>query len=217
MSDIVKAYLSNPDTPATVLGVICTDMMSTDFLSYEIETVTSTLEDTYGVVLPEENVDKLASLQVVYTTNAFYMSIPTFIAVVDAFNANGVDFNQADLPHPADMAWAITEVLMNVPEQESPEIFHPDVLAFISAVMLQEGFTSMPSSLSFLGRLPVPDVSETFLDDPDVYAAYSDQQSARAKEVDDYVASRVQAVISACAELPLKNRDQESWDKLARG
>jgi len=217
MSELIKSYLEAEDTPATVLGVICMDLMTNEFLTYEVETLVDTLQSSYGAVLPQGNIEKLSALQLVYTTNAFYMSIPAFVSVVDAFNSNGVDFEYIDMPHPADMAWAIVEVLMNVPEPESSDIFSPDVLAFIAAVMVQEGFTRMPKSMGFLGELPMPEIRDTLMDDPDIYAAYAQIQGEKTKEVEDYVSSRVMAVMQACTNLPLKHRDTESWNKLVNG
>lgn len=213
---VIQNYLMDEATPATVLAVICTDILGEDFLSYEVETVVDSLEKATGAVIPEDNVDKIQAIQTIYTTNSFFMDIPAFLAVVDAFNGNGVDFDYADMPHLNEIAWAVTEVLMNDPEQDMDNLFAPDVEVFIKKVLEEEGFSRIPPSLDFLKDVKVYSTENTILDDPIIYESHHNIQKGRVDEVEDYVAANIMRVIGALKEIPLQNRDENSWNKLIK-
>lgn len=209
----ITNYLVGEATPASVIAVICSDLIGEDFLSYEIETVVDLLQARVNVVIPEVNVDKIQALQTIYTTNSFYMQIPAFLAVVDAFSGNGVDFNYADMPHVEDVAWAVVETLMNVPDEDMENLFAPDVEVFIKTLLAEEGFSKAPPSLAFLGELPAKSTKDTILDDPIIFEAHHGIQQQKMADVENYVASNVMTVIRALNDLPLTNRNRESWDK----
>ncbi len=208
-------YLTDEATPASVLAVICNDLLGEEFLSYEIETVVDSLQAA-GLVLPEVNIDKIQAIQTIYTTNSFYMNIPAFLAVVDAFSGDGVDFDYADMPHVEDVAWAIVETLMNVPDEDMENLFAPDIEVFIKTLLAEEGFTRVPPSLAFLGELPAKPTAETILDDPIIFEAHHNIQQKKIADVEDYVSSNVMHVIRALNELPLANRDSKSWGKFVK-
>jgi len=208
---LTKELLVDKATPASVLLVIAIDSMGGDVLTYEIETVVDSLEDEFDVKLPASNVDKLQAMQAIYTTNSFYMSMPAFLSVVDALNNHGVATEYADIPETKEIAWAVTEVLMHLPDEDMDHLFHPDIELFIKTVMIHDGFTKIPTSLSFIKDLNVPAIKDTFLDDPELFEAYDKNKSAEALEVDEYVSEQVRLVMTACAALPLKNRDSKAW------
>jgi len=213
---IIQQYLTDETTPASVLAVICTDLIGEDFLTFEIETIVDTLQAVYQVEVPEDNIDKIQAIQTIYTTNSFYMHIPTFLAVVDAFNGNGVDFDYADMPHVNEVAWAIVEVLMTVPDEDMDNLFMPDIEVYIRKLLDAEGFSKIPPSLNFLEDVKVVNTSDTILDDPIIYEAHHQTQQQKIDEVEDYVAANVMRVIHALEELPLKNRDSESWGRFMK-
>lgn len=212
MSEITKAYLESEDTPASVLVAIAVDEFGGDFFTYEIEVVSDCLSRNFQAVIPEDNIDKLQAMQTIYTTNGMYMSLPTFLALVDALNGNGVDFGYVDLPEVKEVAWALTEALMNVPDEDMDNLLHPDIEVFIRALMKEEGFTKVPSSLGFVKDLDVPEIKDTFLDDPIMYDTYDQNKRAEANAVDEFVSSKVLSIIEALKVIPLKNRDHNSWN-----
>jgi len=206
-------YLASEATPASVLAAIGADIIGEGFLSYEIETVVDLLESRTGVALPEVNVDKLQAIQTIYTTNSFYMSIQAFLAVVDAFSGDGVDFDYADMPHVEDVAWAVVETLMNVPDEDMENLFAPDVEEFIRVLLAEEGFSKAPPSLEFIKDLDRHSTAETILDDPTIYQAHYEIQSQKISDVEAYVADNVRSVMRALNDLPFANRDPKSWKK----
>lgn len=213
---VIKKYLEDSDTPASVLAVICNDLLTEDFLHYEIEAVVDVLQSTFDVELPIDNVDKIQAIQSIYTTNGFFMDIPIFLAVVDAFNGNGIDFNYVDIPQVSEVALAIVEVLMNDPDQDMENLFTPDIEVFIRKLLEAEGFSQIPPSLAFLKEVKVYSTKDTILDDPIIYEAHYQMQQEKVNEIEDYVASHVMRIVHALDELPLKNRDESSWGKFMK-
>ena len=214
---VIQDYVQDVSIPASVLAVICNDILTEDFLSYEIETVVDTLEAVLGVTIPDENIDKIQAIQTIYTSNLFYMQIPAFLAIVDAFSGDGVDFDYADMPHVEDVAWAVVEVLMNVPDEDFDNLFAPDVAEFIKILLAEEGFHTAPPSLKFVGELESPNIRDTVLEDPIINEAHYKIQKEKIAAVEDYVASNIRRTVEAINTLPLANRDKASWKKFLEG
>lgn len=213
MSEIIRKYLESEDTPASVLVAVAVDILGGDFFTFEIETVVDSLNATFSISVPDDNIDKLQAMQTIYTTNSAFMSLPVFLAVTDALNSNGVDFEYADIPDVTEVAWAITEIMMHMPEEEDEDFLHPDIVLFIKLLLTREGFTRIPSSLWFIKDLSIPAVADTLLDDPMLFEAYDQLKVQAATEVDAYVTSKVAAIISAIDEMPLRDKNPTSWGK----
>ena len=207
---LAQDYMQDPAITASVLAVICNDLLSGDFLGYEIETVIDSIQSILGVTIPEENVDKIQAIQTIYTSNLFYMQIPAFLAVVDAFSGDGVDFDYADMPHVEDVAWAVVETLINVPDEDMENLFAPDVAEFIKVLLKEEGFHTAPPSLRFVGELDSPDIRDTVLDDPVINESYYGIQKQKMADVEEYVATNIRSTIMAINTLPLSHRDHKS-------
>ncbi len=210
---LAQEHVQDPFVTASVLAVICNDLLTEDFLTYEVETVVDSLQAMLGVIIPEVNVDKIQAIQTIYTSNLFYMQIPAFVAVVDALSGDGVDFDYADMPHVEDVAWAVVEVLMNVPDEDFENLFAPDVAEFIKILLAEEGFHTPPPSLKFVGEIKSPEVRDTVLDDPIIHEAYYATQKEKIEAVEEYVASNIRKTMTAVNQLPLANRDRKSWSK----
>lgn len=210
---LAKEYVESPQVTASVLAVICNDLLTEDFLNYEVETVVDSLQSLLGATIPEENIDKIQALQTIFTTNLFYMQVPAFMAIVDALSGDGVDFDYADMPHVEDVAWAVIEVLMLVPDEDFENLFSPDVAGFIKTLLKEEGFHTPPPSLNFIGELESPDIRDTILEDITIHEAYYGIQKEKMDAVEEYVAENIRKTMIAINELPLANRDEKSWKK----
>jgi hypothetical protein len=210
-----KDYLQDEKTKATVLVAIAVDVMTEDFFEYEIETAVDTLENTFNAKIPSNNVDKLQAMQTIYTTNLFHMSIPAFLAIVDALNNHGVEFEYADIPSVEDVAWAVVEALTHVPDAgDDGDLFHPDIVMFVTSLLNYEGFNKIPDSLDFVTTLDVPSVAGTFMEDPILFEGYDKQKTAQASAVDDYVQENMNQMIADLDDVHLDNRDSKSWKSI---
>ena len=190
--------------------------MGEESLGYAIEAVVDTLEETYQVKLPDNAQDKIQALQTIYTTDSFYHSIPAFIAIADGLSGDGTDFETADMPHVADMAWAVMEAFLNMPPEQPPEeLFSDDVKAFIRSVLDVEGFSRSPKILKFAGNF-VP-AGDSFMDDEMIYGAHYSINADLIKDVDDYIGFKSRTILDIISSLPLRNRDKKSWGKLVTG
>lgn len=212
----VKGVLEDPTTPASVLVTVLNDILTEDFLYLEIETIVDYFHETFSIDLPETNVEKIQTMQMVYTTNQFYMSLPAFIATVDALNNHGVDFNNADIPEPHEIAWAVTEVLLNVPEENLTQLFHPDIQMFIKKTFEYYEVHDLPPTLKFLY---VPDEvawEGTLLEDETILSAYSDAQEEVKAGIESYVGDNIARVVQMIQALPLRHRDVKTWDSFVQ-
>ena len=211
-----KDALEHPETPATALMTIIVDIMGEEAVGYDIDVIVDTLQDVYKVKLPDHAEDKIQALQTIYTTDSFYHSIPAFLAVVDGLSGDGSDFENADMPHVADMAWAVMEAFLNFPPEDDPEnLFSDDIKTLIRSVLDIEGFTRSPKVLQFAGKY-IPTSGDTFMDDEMIYGAHYDINSDLIKDVEDYVQFKAKTILEIIDELPLRNRDKKAWTKLYR-
>jgi hypothetical protein len=209
----IKEVLENPETPATVLIVVAVDLIGEEVLQYDIDAIVDTFADVYKAQLPNNALDKIQAMQTIYTTDIAYHSVPAFIAITDALSGDGTDFENADMPHVADIAWAITELLLNdPPEGELEDLFSPDIKVFIRSILDIEGFTRSPKILKFAGDFKP--VEGSFMDDEMIFGAHYSINSDLIQDVEDYLTQRAKLILDLIDLLPLSNRDPQSWSKL---
>ena len=211
----LQKLFTDEDTFASTLLVLLTDLTgSTEFLNWEPETTKHEIKYLLGIDVPRDNMDKIQALGLALTTNLFYTDIATFMHVCNALGGEGVDFEVFDPAEMDEMAWTVTEVLLNDPQEDEGNPFSLDIQKYIKAQAELEQFSKLPSMLK-IGMAPdtnynaSADLGEEFL------AANIQEQSQKVKEIESEVQTKLQALMSQIQSTPLLHADPEAWQEFA--
>jgi hypothetical protein len=103
--------------------------------------------DEFSIDVPAVNQSKLLALTTAIATNTFYQEPHVFGVVCELLS--GGEENFADITPdllPAEMAWGVTEVLLN---DSAPEAVSSDVAAYVGVILGENGFLAPPKVLDF--------------------------------------------------------------------
>jgi hypothetical protein len=141
---IIAAMLVNPGSMATLLHAIIFKEFGEEMYNWEPETIYLDINDAFDIQIPEANFNKLMALVSALSSDAFYKKWSSFDIICGALSDG--DPSGDDELLVAEMAWGIIEVGLN---DETPSEFSHDIAAAVGALLVNEGFTSPPASLSF--------------------------------------------------------------------
>lgn len=217
--ELLKSRLENEQTYGTTLLAILLDEYGTEMFEWEPETIRMEVQDKFGATLPQLNDDKIWSLITALTTNQFYVSLEIFTAVCDSLSNDQHDFGLWTPNTPFELAWGVTEVLLNDPfDDEHPNgEFSNEIERYTGLILTENGILEPPKMLGFAAYdsdNPVLDLDTAFIDDPDMFhAAWNKQQSDRL-DIEANVQMRLQDLIREVASLPLQNARKDVMQKL---
>ena len=162
------------------------------------------LQDDLGFNPPLGNLEKLFVAISLRTTNFFYRSLPEFVHWCNLLNGDIT----GDIWEPADsedIAWGILEaVLIAPPDAAEPEVFDPEIVAYIGATLDAEGLIRPPKSLGFIARDQLAArLDAEFSDDPGLFAGIYGFEQQKAEQVDDYIRQRLRLLFLQLEQLPL--------------
>lgn len=140
----VISMLVNPGSMATLLHAIVFKEFGEEMYDWEPETIYLDINDTFGIEMPEANFNKLMALISALASDAFYKKWSSFDIICGSLSDGDPSGNDELLV--AEMAWGVIEVGLN---DETPSEFSHDIAAAVGALLVNEGFTSAPASLSF--------------------------------------------------------------------
>lgn len=194
---VMEKALRNEDTFATCLVGILLKTFDVDFFEWEPETLILELGSAFpGADIPEINIDKIGALTTALTTNQFYQYFEIFSNVCRSLNGEEADFSSFVMPTPHELAWGVTEVLINdVPEKGGEAFeFAPEVTAYTGFVLSQFGLYVPPKVLAFAEysvKNPLLGAeTDTFTGEESFFEAGMKKQDLDAKDVDEYVAEQ---------------------------
>ena len=145
---IKKVLLSDSSFASTLIILLADILDSMEFLNWEPETVGLEIKDRYGINITENNMDKIQALSLVLTSSMFYNDVDTFIHVCNSLGGEGADFETFDPAEIDEIAWTLTEVLLNdPPEKDSPIPFSSEIREYIKLQATHEGFMRLPAML----------------------------------------------------------------------
>ena len=213
----LKNALVDEKTFATVLLAILIDDYGTDFFEWEPETLTIQVLEDYGVYIPEDNLDKIWGLVTALTTDKFYNEIEGFHIITKALTDTGASFSNVIPPMPEDMAWAITEVILNDPASKNDgfdKSFSPDVNYYMGTACMYWGYLN-PTGVLNTAKIPdnVQRNVDTLRSDILIQESVSDKNDSDTAVIDQIIATNLLALIDQLDELPLQNIDKENWPK----
>lgn len=215
----LKQVFENRDTYASTMLIVLADLYDDlDFLGWDPMALRDDVGAKLGARIPQENMDKLMALILAMTSDLFYHDVDAFIHICNALAGEGSDFRMFDPAEIDEVAWAVTEVLLNdPPEDKTAPPFDDGVIEYIKQQATVEGFIRMPSVLQFV---PPPEAAEQNLADvaamgEEMFGAAWDAGQDKAKEVEAEVSSRMEQLFQQIQQLPLNRADSESWQAFA--
>ena len=204
----LRNLLQDDDTYMTTLIVICSDLYGYEFMEWSPETIKLQLYDDMQVEVPSVNLSKIMAGIAVLTTDSFYRNLPRFIQLCNVIadqDYNPFVFDPADS---FEMAWAITEVLLLDPPEDPSNAFTDEIRSYMGFVVQQEGIVNPPDVLAIAmndRRLDDPINVGNEGEDPEMYAAFWQNQAAKGDEIRTMLTLQVGELIKQITSLPLTN------------
>lgn len=203
-----KAALENKDSFATTLMAVLLDMYGTQIFDWEPSALAMQINDDFHMQLPEVNSDKIWAMIVAMTTNQFFTNPEIYLNTCKAFAHAEADFAMFRPVTPEEMAWGVTEVLLNNPPDKDlgNDSFSDEVSGITGMLLYQQGVLKAPKMLSFATyptTNPVEDIQTMFADDEPMFAAAMQNQKEQADGVDAHVKELMQVLKEQLHSLPL--------------
>jgi hypothetical protein len=207
----MQAIIEDPTTFGTAILAIVLDNYGTDAFAWEPLSLRMQLKEDFGADLSKLNEDKLWGLIVALTTNQFYLSYEIFSQTCKALNGDQANFSVFSPADPEDLAWGVTEVLLNDKQDKSAgnTEFSHEVAGYTGVILSQNGIWTPPGILSFAeyaSKDPTLDLETAFVDDPDMFEAARQNQGIRKQELEAGVKTNLQKLVQQIDSLPLNNR-----------
>lgn len=208
---IMTEMWKSPQTFATVLITVFLDRFGTDGLTWDPSTIAMEVEDEFDVDLPQLALDKLMAAIALITTDRFYTSLPDFIATCNILSGDTYDPNTFDPAEGDEIAWGITEsMLIYPPDDEAESPFSDEIRAYIGAALDAEGIINPPDILRIALRSANVSTSlDDFSDDPSMFNAIYDMESAKTGDINRIVKEKTKMLHDQLAALKLQNGSTE--------
>lgn len=200
---------ANPDSYATTLVVLFVDRYGTEGLQWHPETIAMQVAEDFAVELPRPNRDRLLAAISLLTTNYFYKRLPQFNTICNVLS--GDDFNPGvfEPADAADCAWGITEALLICPPDES-EPFTDEIRQYVGQILRREGYVQAPDILRIALDADLSDqIRTTFADDPDMFQALHENQTAKTQECEQLIRENLDRLLAQITALPLSSGSTE--------
>jgi hypothetical protein len=207
--DRVRQLFLSKGTFAASLLILCVDAYGTECFDWDPDTLLQEIQQDYNALLPQVNKDKILALITVMTTDQFYRDPIVFYQTCLALNCVPSNWNSMneDIDAPM-MAWAVTESgLIDANETGHVLEFSEDVAAYVGVVLRQSGFRTPPPILRF-AKIQQP----TVVDLPTDRAQGSRDRDA-SQHLQEYLATRLQALNQELASLPLESASSSLQDR----
>jgi hypothetical protein len=208
-ADRARAAWLDPRSFASTLLILFADRYGTEGLGWHPRTIATQVAEDFGVdEVPRQNLDRLLAAIALVTTDYFYKRLSAFVHLCNVLSGDGFDPTTFDPADAADCAWGITEALLISPPDE-PEPFCDEIRYYLAEVLRHEGFVRPPDVLALaIGGDRSDQVRDDFADDdPEMFAALYQAQSARNDEVTRLVRGGIEALLSQVEALPLESGD----------
>lgn len=205
--NMLQEAWTSPATFTSVLLTLLIDRFGTEALKWDPSTIAMEVEEEFDVELPQIVLDKLMVGIQLLTTDRFYKSLPDFITfcnVLDGGTYNPAMWDPADAE---EVSWGITEaMLISPPEDDDEAPFSEEIRAYIGASLDSEGIINPPDILRIALRAArVSPSIEDFSDDPEMFNAIYDAESAKTSDINQAVVTKTQLLAAQLAALQLEN------------
>ena len=207
MTDRASLY-KDPGLFGSSLLLLFIDDFGMDALDWESESITTTIAEKYGVVMPAENFDRLSAAAGLITSDQFFLSPEAFSAVCRALSFRVVDGRAFLPPSTEDMIWGVTEArIIRGSEDFSQEAFSYSVRALAGLALSSDGFISKPSQLQF-AVMPLEEQTNaelTFMQEPALEQALLQRQQADILGIQRQTLDRLSQLLAEFQTLPIQS------------
>jgi hypothetical protein len=204
---ILQEAWTSQATFTSVLLTLLIDRFGTEALTWDPSTIAMEIEEDFDVEMSQVALDKLMVGIQLLTTDRFYKSLPDFITfcnVLDGGTYNPAMWDPADAE---EVSWGITEaMLISPPEDDDEEPFSNEIRAYIGSALDSEGIINPPDILRIALRVArVSPSMEDFSDDPVMFNAIYDAESAKTADINKSVVMKTQLLAAQLGALQLEN------------
>jgi len=206
----VRRLLASPDVFTTTLMVLVLDEFGMEALQWAPTVLRMELEQEYLIQLPPLTVDRLATGNLLLTSDDVFHSLPKFIAAANVLAGTPIDEDLLDLADAEECAWAATEIALLRPDAPT-DGYSEEIAGYIQAVVAEEGLLRPPGLLK--GFFPDGGVSwdgaGDFSDDPEMFQAVSENQSSQVDDLDQSLQATLRELFDELKSLPLLHGDSK--------
>lgn len=206
--DQLATIVTNEETLATTLLILCIDAFTMDFFDWEPETFDVETQRAFGAALPDVNRDKVWALVTVLSTDLFYKSLETFLPVCNSLSGSEADFDDYDPVTSEEAAWGVIETAIIDPPTNTTlgQRLSHEIRRYIGLTLKSEGVTTPPKSLTGVpeyDRDPEEETGIVIGPDEHVLQMHDKRQQAEREAIDDYVRGRLDDLALQLQALPL--------------
>lgn len=203
------------DTVGTTLLVMVLDSYGQEIFDMDPQAFRQEIEEGFGVSdIPAISTDKVWALWYSLSSDMVHTDISTFINTANVLSGTPLSYDVFDVADVYECAWAITELTMLDPT--TPERLSPEIKRYIAQICQEQGLYRPPQVLAKVldGDFESLAVNmESNASNPeDLQAMVQDQLSFQA-DVKGYVERRMAKMMVELNNVPLLNKDSESWNK----
>lgn len=201
----VRNLLNDEDTYGTTLLIWALDTFGPEVVEWHPAVIRRETGEFLHRKLRPASFDRLMAAIAVVTTDLFFTNVSMFSSLANALCGDGFRPAEFDPPEAVECAWATTEALLLwPPDDDSEEIFSPDIRKFIGEILKEEGFTQAPDILGIATGLDgMSRIRQYHGHDPALLARIHARQAQLNAEIRDAVQDGLRDLIDQLERLPL--------------
>lgn len=203
------------DTVGTTLLVMVLDSYGQEIFDMDPQAFRQEIEEGFGVSdIPAISTDKVWALWNSLSSDLVHTDISTFMNTANVLSGTPLSYDVFDVADVYECAWAITELTML--DSATPERLSPEVRRYIAQICQEQGLYRPPQMLAKVldGNFETLAVNmESHADTPEDLQMMVQNQLAFQSDVQGYVERRMSKMMVELNNVPLLNKDSESWNK----
>lgn len=205
-----KLLFEEESTYAVTLALMMIDEYGFDWLEWHPTTIATEIMEDFGAQAVRTNLDKIMTSALLLTTNAFYVSLPSFIEICNVLADNDYDPEVFDPATPEEIAWGITEAWILDPPEDGEE-FCEEIKHYIREALNDEGIINPPDILRLAAQTSKSDPLADFNTDPEMYSAIWKLQQEKTEYISTMLQSNVAALVLQLETLQLQNGNTKNF------
>lgn len=202
----LQKIVTDPETFATPLLLVFTDLYGTEGYEWLPETIYNELADDLQVQMPQANFDRLMVGINLVVTDRFYKSLPDFVSYCNVLSGDRYHPQLWDPADATEIAWGITEALLiDPPEEDNP--FTPEIVSYIGSVLDAEGIINPPDVLKIAVRSRPADYDPVadYVDDPVMFTSIHEFEAGKTDSINTRIQTALRRLAAQLEELPLRS------------
>ena len=204
----LASILGSDRSYVTVLLAVLMDLYGAEFLEWSPDTIRLEIASRFGITVSQNTMDKIQAGTVLLTTDQFFRDPEGFTAIANTLNGNDPSFLDYDDIDADQIGWAISEAALLLGDAYDPNLYQPDVAAYVGLILHVDGFMRPPPLAKFCKMPPASFPDE--LDGTDVESMELRHRQALS-DMEQYVGLKYNELFLQLKNTPLMNADKEQW------